>query len=167
MHTAQRFFVQYKLWDIVTGDLANPAGDVEPSVTSGKIDLGETAGSIGAVGRILQGPPDPANLMKSKSTGGMSDTALRTIISLTQSNRTAPHTPGSLGVKRHPTLGRNLSPSTARGVMPNSASLRNRLHYLKKTSDVTMNKHIDKFSNLIEQIQFHSPTDKRWSGRDD
>ena len=44
MHTAQRFFVQYKIWDIVTGDSVNPAGDVEPSVTSGKIDLGDKRG---------------------------------------------------------------------------------------------------------------------------
>jgi len=60
MHTAQRFFVQYKLWDIVIGDSVNPAGDVEPSVVSGKIDLGETAGPIGTAGRFLQGNPDPA-----------------------------------------------------------------------------------------------------------
>ena len=53
MHTAQRFFVQYKLWDIVTGDLANPARDVEPSVTSGKIDLGDNAGPR-AGGRFLR-----------------------------------------------------------------------------------------------------------------
>ena len=39
MHTEQRFFVQYKLWDIITGDSENPARDVEPSVTSRKIDL--------------------------------------------------------------------------------------------------------------------------------
>ena len=52
MHTTQCFFIQYKLWDIVTGDLVNPAGDVDPSVTSGKIDLGDNAGPQ-ADGRFL------------------------------------------------------------------------------------------------------------------
>jgi hypothetical protein len=58
MHTAQRFFVQYKLWDIVTGDSVNPAGKFEPSVFSGKIDLSENAGPR-ADGRFLRGTPDP------------------------------------------------------------------------------------------------------------
>ena len=35
------------------------------------------------------------------------------------------------------------------------------LHYLKKTAETAMSKHIDDFSNLIEQIQFHLPHIKR------
>jgi hypothetical protein len=61
VHTAQRFFVQYKLWDIVTGETPNPAGDLEPSVTSGKIDLGPNVEprSDGSIHRLLKGEPDP------------------------------------------------------------------------------------------------------------
>jgi hypothetical protein len=40
--------------------------------------------------------------------------------------------------------------------------LEEQLHYLKKTAETTMSKHIDDFSNLIEQIQFHLPLGKRW-----
>jgi len=36
----------------------NPAGDVEPSVTSGKIDLGDNVGPR-ADGRFLRGTPNP------------------------------------------------------------------------------------------------------------
>jgi hypothetical protein len=40
--------------------------------------------------------------------------------------------------------------------------LEKQLQYLKKTADTTMSKHIDDFSNLIEQIQFHLPHKRRW-----
>jgi hypothetical protein len=81
MHTAQRFFVQYKLWDIVTGDSSNPAGDVEPSVTSGKIDLGENAGPVRTEGSSVE-LQTQTNLMKSAFTDGMSNTVSHTITSL-------------------------------------------------------------------------------------
>jgi hypothetical protein len=57
----QRFFIQYKLWDIVTGEILNPAGDVEPSVTSGKIDLDPNVKPHpnGSLHRFLRGDPDP------------------------------------------------------------------------------------------------------------
>src|SRR5271155_1595479 len=102
------------------------------------------------------------NPTKSTSTSGMSDTVLRTTTSLMRSNRTAPRTLASLAVKRQPTHGQNWSCSMVRGATLNSAFLRKKLFYLKKTPEVTMSKHVDDFSRLIEQIQFNNPPDKRW-----
>src|SRR5208282_2271165 len=163
MHTAQRFFVQYKLWDIVTGDLVNPAGDVEPSVTSGKIDLGETAGSIGAVGRILQGTPDPAkpHEVKVYRWNETHSLAYNYLLDTVKSDRAAYSR--IVGCKMASDAWKKLVTQYGTRSDAKLSILEEQLYYLKKTPDVTMNKHVNKFSNLLEQIQFHTPTDKRWS----
>jgi hypothetical protein len=64
VHTAQHFSVQYQLWDITIGETPSPAGeDIEPSVTSRKIDIGSDSGPR-ADGRFLRDNPDPNRLHK-------------------------------------------------------------------------------------------------------
>src|SRR5271154_6851039 len=162
MHTARRFFVQYKLWDIVTGDLVNPAGDVEPSVYSGKIDLGETAGSPGADGRFLQGTPNPEkpheiNVYKWNERHSL---AYNYLLDAVKSDRAAYSR--IVGCKTAADAWQKLVTQYGARSDAKLSILEEQLHYLKKMADTTMSKHIDNFSNLIEQIQFHLPLGKRW-----
>jgi len=162
MHTARRFFVQYKLWDIVTGDLVNPAGDVEPSVYSGKIDLGETAGSPGADGRFLQGTPNPEkpheiNVYKWNERHSL---AYNYLLDAVKSDRAAYSR--IVGCKTATDAWTKLVMQYGTRSDAKLSILEERLFYLKKTPEVTMSKHVDDFSRLIEQIQFNNPPDKRW-----
>ena len=163
MHTARRFFVQYKLWDIVTGDLVNPAsGEVEPSVYSGKIDLGETAGSPGAEGRFLQGTPNPEkpheiNVYKWNERHSL---AYNYLLDAVKSDRAAYSR--IVGCKTATDAWTKLVMQYGTRSDAKLSILEEKLFYLKKTPEVTMSKHVDDFSRLIEQIQFNNPPDKRW-----
>ena len=162
MHTAQRFFVQYKLWDIVTGDLANPAGDVEPSVTSGKIDLGETAGPPGADERFLRGTPNPEkhheiNVYRWNERHSL---AYNYLLDAVKSDRAAYSR--IVGCKTAADAWQKLVTQYGTRSDAKLSILEEKLFYLKKTPEVTMSKHVDNFSNLIEQIQYHNPPNKRW-----
>jgi hypothetical protein len=153
MHTVQCFFIQYKLWNIVTGDSENPAGDVEPSVTSGKIDLGHRA--------VLTGEPDPAHSHEVSvyKWNERHSLAHNYLLDAVKSDRA--------------TYSRIVGCKIAADAWPKLVMLygtrsdaklcilEEQLHYLKKTAETTMSKHIDNFSNLIEQIQFHLPLSKR------
>jgi hypothetical protein len=154
MHTAQRFFVQYKLWDIITRDSENPDGDVEPSVTSGKIDLGH--------GALLRGEPDPANSHEVSvyKWNERHSLAYNYLLDAVKSDRAAYSR--IVGCKTAADAWQKLVTQYGARSDAKLSILEEQLHYLKKMSETTMSKHIDNFSNLIEQIQFHLPLSKRW-----
>src|SRR5437762_12829046 len=160
MHTAQRFFIQYKLWDIITGDLVNPAGDVDPSVTSGKIDLGDNAGPR-ADERFLRGTPNPdrPHEVSTYKWNERHSLAYNYLLDAVKLDRDAYSC--IVGCKTATDAWQNLV--TQYGVRSDAKlSIHEEdLHYLKKTPEVTMSNHIDDFSNLIEQPQCHSPFDMR------
>ena len=159
MHTARRFFVQYKLWDIVTGDSVNPAGDVEPSVYSGKIDLG---GSPEADGRFLLGTPNPEkpheiNVYKWNERHSL---AYNYLLDAVKSDRAAYSR--IVGCKTAADAWTKLVTQYGTRSEAKLGILEERLHLLKKTPEIPMDKHIDDFSRIMEQIQFHNPPESRW-----
>jgi hypothetical protein len=161
MHTAQRFFVQYKLWDIITGETPNPAGDVEPSVTSGKIDLGERVGPTPQM-RFLRGEPDPQrpHEVAVYKWNERHSLAYNYLLDSVKPDRSAYSR--IVGCKTAADAWKKLVMQYGARSDAKLSLLEERLHYLKKTPETMMNKHIDDFSNLIEQIQFHLPLDRRW-----
>src|ERR1700685_1080027 len=162
MHTAQRFFVQYKLWDIVIGDSVNPAGDVEPSVVSGKIDLGETAGPIGTAGRFLQGNPDPAkphevNVYRWNERHSLAYNYLLDSV--------APDPAAYSRIVSCKTAADGWTKLVTQYGTRSDAKLsvlEDKLFFLKKTPAVSMSIHVDNYTRLVQQIQFHNPPAKRW-----
>src|SRR5947199_4240073 len=152
VHTAQRFFVQYKLWDIVTGETPNPAGDVEPSVTSGKIDLGPNVEprADGSIRRILRGEPDPKfpNEIAVYKWNERHSLAYNYLLDAVKSDRAAYSR--IVGCKTATDAWQKLVTQYGARSDAKLSILKEELHYLKKTPKGTIRKHIDDFSNIIE-----------------
>jgi hypothetical protein len=139
----------------------NPAGDVVPSVTSGKIDLGERTGP-GPQVRFLQGEPNPEkpHEVAVYRWNERNSLAYNYLLDAVKSDRAAYSR--IVGCKTAANVWQKLVTQYGTRSDAKLSILEEQLQYLKKTADTTMSKHIDDFSNLIEQIQFHLPHERRW-----
>jgi transposase InsO family protein len=164
VHTARRFFVQYKLWDIVTGETLNPAGDVEPSVKTGRIDLGPNVEphADGSIHRFLKGEPDPQSPHEIAvyKWNEMHNLAYNYLLDSVKHDR--PAYSRIVGCKTAADVWQQLV--TQHGAQSDAklGILEEQLYQLKKEAETPMSKHVDTYSALIEQIQFHLPLEKRW-----
>jgi transposase InsO family protein len=163
VHTAQRFFVQYKLWDILTGETPNPAGDVEPSVTSGKIDLGPNVEphDDGTIHRFLKGDPETPYEVSVFKWNEKHNLAYNYLLDSVKYDRAAYSR--IVGCKTAPDAWQQLVTQYGARSDAKLGMLEEQLYQLKKGAETSMSKHIDTYSGLIEQIQFHLPSTKRWN----
>jgi len=162
--SAERFFNQYHLWDIVTGERKNPAGDdIEPSTAlNGKMDLGLGSGPRPG-GRFLIGEPNPDSPHEVSVYNWNNDhsTAYNYLMNSLENHH------GTYGrcatTKRVDKVWEmlqaeyNLQSDTQLNLLEHKLSL------LRKGADTTMRQHVDAYSELVERIQHHLPIGQHWS----
>ena len=152
-HKAQCFFSQYSLCDIVIGKRKNPAGDVEPSTKSSIIDLGPSSESTPGR-RILIRKPDPnepheVDVYEWNHQHSLAYNYLMNVLE----NHTVAYA-RCYTTKDVAEVWERLQAQYSGLNDAQLILLEHKLSQLKKNPDISMKKHVDNFSELIECIQF-------------
>src|SRR5438876_1353365 len=156
-HMARIFFVQHELFDIVNGNEPNPAGaNVIPKVHDGFIRLTD--------GSILQGDPTPAWSAQQRSIW---DWNRRHGLAYGFIMKSLTDNPAAYSKVIDCRTANDVWTTLAKEYGQSSnvilRVLEAQLSAMFKKDDTSMAEHVDTYSQLLEQINYHLKPEEKWS----
>ena len=155
-HMARIFFVQHELFDIVNGNVPNPAGDVIPKVHDGLVRLAD--------GSILHGDPTPT---WSDEQRRIWDWNRRHGLAYGFIMKSLTDNPAAyskvIDCKTAHDVWETLAKEYGQSSNVVLRVLEAQLSALFKKDDTSMAEHVDTYSQLIEQINYHLQSEEKWS----
>jgi len=155
-HMARIFFVQHELFGIVNGNEPNLAGDVIPKVHDGLVRLAD--------GSILHGDPAPTWSAQQRSVWDWNHRhglAYGFIMKSLTDNPAAYSK--VIDCKTAHDVWETLAKEYGQSSNVILRVLEAQLSTLFKKEDTPMAEHVDTFSQLIEQINYHLKPEEKWS----
>ena len=158
-HMAKIFFIQHELFNIVSGKETNPAGiDVDPKSISGVVRISAETDEV------LDGPPSldsPEPHRKIWDWNVHHGFAYSFLMRSIQANSAAYSK--VVDCKTAGQVWEHLEHEYGQSSSVVLELWEAKLAKLMKRQDTSMQAHIDEFSLLIEQLNYHLPPDEKWS----